>query len=110
VEVSEAQFDRVAELWDDPRQSDEPPFIARFANSIPLYSDAMSITGLVSLSDASNIPTFHMTEPRTHPFVVEQHAGVSPERVAEWDVLIYHPQSAQTGSARKPKRWWQFWR
>src|SRR2546423_1759568 len=34
VEVSEAQFERVNELWYHPRQSDEPPFMARFANTL----------------------------------------------------------------------------
>ncbi len=129
VEVSEAQFERVSELWDHPSQGDEPPFMARFANATPLYSDTLTITGLVSLSDPSNVPTFHMLAPPDHIFVSEQRTGVSPSRAAEWLIPVYHPewivqqrinqlvsqnaekpQTTEEGRVSRTKRWWQWWR
>jgi len=93
VEVTSGQFDRVGELWDDPNQSSEPPFQARLANDIVAYDDSMSITGSVSLTDPSNIPTFHMTAPADHPFVVEQRSAITPARAADWLVFVYHPEA-----------------
>ena len=125
VEVTERQWNRVNELWDAPDQNNEPPFVAKIANILPGYVNSESIIGMVALTDANNIPTFHATAPRDHPFVREQTAGVTPERAAEWMILIYHPESLiqerindRITEGRVPapeqapteKLWWQFWR
>ena len=117
VEITEEQHSRVEELWDSPKQSSGPPFTGRFANALHGYQDTLDITGLVSLTDPSNIPTFHMIAPGDNQFVREQQSLVSPQRVAEWLVPIYHGNSLREQGAQENespvtaagKRWWQFW-
>jgi hypothetical protein len=117
VEVSEQHFQRTSDLWDAPSQSDEPPFHGRIANALVGYKDA-ELIGLVSLSDPDHVPTFHLTSPADHQFVREQRTGVTPERVAEWLVPIYHPErlvqlaidrKLVENAAARGTRWWKFW-
>jgi hypothetical protein len=92
VEISAEMWQRVGQLWNDPKQNEEPPFGARFANDIPFYEGTLQIGGLVSLTSPDNVPTFHMTHPPDHLLVKEQLAGVSIARAAEWLQVVYHPE------------------
>ncbi len=92
VEVSEAHYQRVNELWDDPSQDQEPPFPARLANKLHLYPGSESLAGLVSLSGPGHIPHFHLTAPVTHSLAIEQRTGVSASRAFEWVLPVYHPE------------------
>jgi hypothetical protein len=93
VEISEQAFVRAEELWDNPHQSKEPPFRGNVANELPGYDDALKVSGQVTLTDPMNIPKFQAMEPSTHPFVLDQRFGVSPNRAAEWIIPIYHPET-----------------
>jgi hypothetical protein len=84
VEVSEADFQRAWDLWDDPAQGSEPAFAARLANSIPLYPPTLGLPGRVQLVDEKTRPTFTLATELTHPLAEEQRSGVYPERVFEW--------------------------
>ena len=92
VELTESQYERVNELWSDPKQALEPAFPARVANVLPGYRDSTVLIGMVSLSDPANIPHFHLTGPRDHPLLRQQHGGVSQEQALEWILPTYHPE------------------
>ncbi|MFN7975181.1 MAG: DUF2199 domain-containing protein [Acidobacteriota bacterium] len=91
VEVSARHYERAQELWDDPRQSDEPPFPGRIANRVNGYPDTLGLPGLVSLTDPATIPLFTLDRSISHPLAQEQRDGVSDERVMEWLMPILHP-------------------
>jgi hypothetical protein len=69
-----------------------PPFEGRLANSMHGYHDSRLVRGWVTLVDPARIPTFRLREPDDHPLVREQEGGVTPERVTEWLLPIYHPE------------------
>lgn len=84
VEVSEQALQRVRELWDDPRQAEEPAFEGRIANALAGYESTLGLPGQVTLTDPSSIPFFHLAPELDHPLAWEQREGVWPERVLEW--------------------------
>lgn len=92
VEVTEGQYQRVGELWDDPRQGEEAAFPARLANRLPRYPGSEELSGLVSLSGVGEIPHLRLTAPATHLLVMEQRDGVSALRAFEWVMPFYHPE------------------
>jgi hypothetical protein len=89
VEVSERQYERVMDLWDDPQQHREPPFEAVLANNLWDYPPAEGLPGLVHLQGPDSIPKFFLSA-GSHPLVVEQHHGVTEARVLEWLDPILH--------------------
>ena len=84
AEVSEADFSRTRELWDDPAQYDEPSFAATLANALTCYSSTLGLPGSVTLEGPAIIPTFVLDNELDHPLAREQRDGVHPERVVEW--------------------------
>jgi hypothetical protein len=82
----------VRDLWSDPKQYLEPPFSARIANAIKAYPDTTALTGLVTLTDPTSIPHFHLTAPEQHPLLKEQRKGVSAQKALGWIASIYHPE------------------
>jgi len=92
AEVSEKDYHRAAELWNDPKQSQEPAFPGRLANALPGYENSLDITGFISLIDPTTIPKMRLASPEDHPFVVEQRTGVSSARLADWLAPMFHPK------------------
>ena len=84
VEVTEAPFGRVADLWDALDQAREPPFRATLANSIRGYPPTLGLPGRLHLTGPDTAPEFRLDQHLDHPLVHEQQIGVPPERILEW--------------------------
>ena len=84
VEVDEAAYARVDELWEDAAQANEPPFPGTLANSLKGYESTMGLPGSVQLTGPTSVPVFRLAETVPHPLTTEQREGVHPERVVEW--------------------------
>jgi hypothetical protein len=84
VEVEEAAFGRVRELWDAADQQSEPPFAGELANALKGYDDTLGLPGSLSLTGPTTAPQFVLADHAGHPLAIEQREGVYPERVVEW--------------------------
>jgi hypothetical protein len=90
VEVSAADWERAYDLWDDPRQGEQPPFPARLANALRGYEGTLGLPGLVRLTGPNTPPLFELAADVDHPLAREQREGVYPERVVEWVSAHHH--------------------
>lgn len=90
VEVSQADWERVDELWSDPDQGSEPPFPAVLANSLSGYARTLGLHGMVQLTGPNWVPDFTLLASVDHPLAAEQREGVYPERVVEWAAMHVH--------------------
>lgn len=84
VEVSLGVWDRVSELWSDPRQAEEPPLECRFANTLVGYEGTLGLPGTLRLTGPTSVPSFDFGPDVIHPLAVEQREGVPFERRLEW--------------------------
>ena len=80
--LSEANFRRFLELYDDPRRVDEPPYFSWLGNSIPGYPETRHLPAHVQTRELELRPTI-VLEPSDHPLAVEQRDGISVERALE---------------------------
>jgi hypothetical protein len=80
--LSKASFDRVLELWDDPRRVEEPPYFGWLANSPPGYPDTSGLAVDVITSDLALRPQIVLHD-ADHPLVREQRTGITLERVKQ---------------------------
>jgi hypothetical protein len=81
--VSEEDFKRYLELWDDELQGREPPFAGEIANSIPGYDETIGVSVSIQLIGASSRPTFTVND-KQHRLFGDQQKGVSYDRVLEF--------------------------
>jgi hypothetical protein len=90
VEVSGSDWERAYELWDDPRQVNEPPFRATLANTLRGYEGTLGLPGRVRLTGPKTAPLFELDAGVDHPIAREQQEGVYAERVIEWVSAHHH--------------------
>jgi hypothetical protein len=90
VEVSGTDWERAYDLWDDPKQVDEPPFPATLANALKGYEGTLGLPGRVQLTGPKTAPLFELDPGVDHPLASEQREGVFAERVIEWVSAHHH--------------------
>ncbi len=90
VEVSEADWERAYELWDDPKQGKVPPFPGRLANALRCYQGTLGLPGRVRLTAPKESPLFELDADVDHPLAREQREGVDTQRVVEWVSAHHH--------------------
>jgi hypothetical protein len=90
VEVSAADWERAYDLWDDPRQGEEPSFPARLANTLRGYEGTLGLPGRVRLTGPKTAPLFELDADVGHPLAREQRTGVDAQRVIEWVSAHHH--------------------
>jgi hypothetical protein len=83
VKVDRSAFDRVLELWDDPAQSDEPPFDAAIANDIPSLPSTLGLPVHLQLTSPTSRP-YALVPACAHPLHREQCAGITAHRASEY--------------------------
>ena len=80
--LSKASFDRVVELWDDPRRTEEPPYFGWLASAAPGYPDTHGLAVDVVTADLELRPQLVLHD-ADHPLVREQREGITLARVRE---------------------------
>jgi hypothetical protein len=80
--LSRSNFDRIVELWHDPKLLGEPAYFGWLSNSIDLYPDTLNLKTNVHSKDIRQRP-FLLLEPTDHPLAIEQRVGITMERVRE---------------------------
>jgi hypothetical protein len=87
--LSENSFDRVLDLWDDPRRTEEPAYFGWLSNSLPGYPETLNLKVDVITRDLDARPVFELQD-GDHPLIAEQQNGITMDRVQEIAELNMH--------------------
>jgi hypothetical protein len=86
VSLSEASYERMQRLWDDPNRADQEPAFGWLSTAIPTYDPTtFALKMYVHTRDLGQRPWLEL-EPTDHPLAREQREGISRDRIA----AIYH--------------------
>jgi hypothetical protein len=87
VEVNQATFDRVYDVWDSTEQLQEPSFAARIANEIPTADGSYGLDAELRLTGPGTRPDV-LLKPSQHQLYIEQTRGIDEHRVSEFTALF----------------------
>lgn len=87
VEVDQAAFRRIYDLWDSNDQVLEPPFAAQIANDIPTVAGSLGLRAELRLTGPTTRPDVFL-EPSQHRLYVEQTRGIDEHRASEYSALF----------------------
>lgn len=87
VEVTQAAFERIYELWEAEEQVTEPPFTVYIANEIPTAAGALGLEAELRLTGPKTRPQVFL-KPSTHQLYIEQARGIDVHRVSEYTALF----------------------
>ena len=87
VEIDEAAFQRIVELWKEPDQSQEPPFRAILANAIPMHESTLGLEVRLQLTGPTSRPDIFVLD-ACHTIHREQTEGISEHRAYEYTRLV----------------------
>ncbi len=94
VEVSEEDFVRVGDHWEDPDQASLAPFAGALANEVPFLPDGagpvLGLPGVAHFLGPHEYPELVLDPAIEHPFAVEQREGIFTERLLEYLSPILH--------------------
>ncbi|WP_167475381.1 DUF2199 domain-containing protein [Nocardia arthritidis] len=77
VSVSQANFDRMAEVWDSPSRIEEPPYFGWLASELPLYKPTtLELKTNLHTQPVGTRPTVEL-EPTDHPLAIQQRTGIT---------------------------------
>ncbi len=88
--LSQASFQRVVDLWDDPARVEEPTYFGWLSNGLPGYPPTLNLPANVVTDRLDYRPqiVLHAGE---HPLIHEQRDGITSARVQELVELMLHP-------------------
>lgn len=87
VEVTQATFERVYELWDSDEQSHEPPFAVRIANEISTPGGSLGLHAELRLTGPTTMPEV-LLQPSQHQLYTEQTCGIDEHRAFEYSAVF----------------------
>lgn len=88
--LSKTNFDKIVELWNDPKLLDEPPYFGWLSSSIKSYPETLNLKSNVQSRSVQQRP-YIVLESTDHPLPVEQRYGITKERVREIAESFLHP-------------------
>lgn len=91
--LSEANFKRYIELFDEADVSGEGPYFGWLSNQLPHYPDTLSLKVDVLLQNDRQRPLLSL-QPDDHPLVIDQRDGMSWERAVAIVEGLMHPERA----------------
>lgn len=90
LSLSEANFRRMAGLWESSERVKEPPYFGWLCTDLPAYYETtLHLKTHVHTRPVGQRP-FVEVEPTCHPLAVEQRQGIEWKRVQEIAELILH--------------------
>lgn len=79
LEMDDAGFDRVSELWEQPGRESEPTIDAVLATRLPGYPDTLGLKVRLQLEPVGTRPRITVID--EHPLAGEQETGITLHRV-----------------------------
>jgi hypothetical protein len=89
ISLSEANFNRMCELWQTPGREKEPPYFGWLCTSLSLYPETVLLKTHVHTRPPGQRPLVEL-EPTEHPLAVEQRNGITMERVRKIAEALLH--------------------
>ena len=89
AKMNQVDFDRMVELWNDPKIVEEPPYVGWLSNNISIYPNTLNLKLRIHSKDVKDRPFFEF-EQTDHPLVMEQRVGITQERIEEIAALMTH--------------------
>jgi hypothetical protein len=89
VSLSDRNFARACELWEQPVRESEPPYFGWLSTSLPGYPDTLHLETNVHTRTVGRRPRVEL-KPTDHPLAVEQRQGITLARVQEIAELVLH--------------------
>lgn len=91
VSLSQANFARTMELWTTPGRESEPPYFGWLSTDLPVYApnSTINLKTQVITQPVGTRPLIHL-EPSEHLLSVEQHIGITRERIQEIAQKVLH--------------------
>ena len=80
--VSKQSFSRILELWSEAVIENEPPRFGWLSNNISSYPDTTNLKTNLYMRGNGLRPLIKL-QPNEHPLAVEQHRGITIQRVQE---------------------------
>ena len=77
--ISEENFRKRNELWDNPARTNEEPYFGCLQTTIPTYGDTLNLKTVAIENEVGLIPTIKMIEDN-HPLRVDQENGITFEK------------------------------
>jgi hypothetical protein len=89
--VWEKDYDEISQFWDTPeREKKIGPYKGRLANNVPGYDPGtLNLKCTIKILPVGTRPLFIIDEP-SHPLAIEQHNGISLERVRQIASIVRH--------------------
>jgi hypothetical protein len=91
VSLSQANFARTVELWSTPGRESEPPYFGWLSTELPVYApqSTLNLKTVVLTQPVGTRPLVHL-EPTEHLLCIEQHIGITRERIQEIAQKVRH--------------------
>ncbi|HVO32185.1 MAG TPA: DUF2199 domain-containing protein, partial [bacterium] len=89
VALSEEDFERAVDLWQEPSRVTEPPYAATLATRIPIYPETLELQTRVYTREVGKRPRV-VIESASHPLAKEQREGITLARVREIAEALLH--------------------
>ena len=80
--VSETNFRRTNEMWNDPERVNEPAYFGWLQTSLPCYPETLSIKIMLHTQELGIIPQVELIE-EGHALTQEQQQGITWQRVTQ---------------------------
>jgi hypothetical protein len=97
VSVSNTNFLRACDVWEEPQRVTEPAYFGWLCNSIPGYPETLHLKTMVHTREVGVRPLVEL-EPTVHPLAVEQRNGITMDRVREIAEAMYHHNLNREGT------------
>lgn len=89
ISLSQTNFERVSELWEQLGRESEPPYFGWLSTSLPGYPNTVNLKTLAHTRQVGFRPYIEL-EPSDHPLAIEQQEGITWDRVQEIAELVLH--------------------
>jgi len=89
AEVSEYDFERVIETWNNENRASEPPVRGRLANELRTFAGSLGLAVQLRLQAPGTAPEIDILA-KDHALGAKQRNGAQPEDVLEWVSPLLH--------------------
>ena len=88
--INTDSFQAMLEHWTSPDRASDPPYFGWLSNDLSaVYPSTLNLKLSMQTREIGQRPSFQL-EPTDHPLAVEQHRGISLDRVREINSLLLH--------------------
>lgn len=92
--ISEDNFGRRMDLWNDPTRINEPPYFGWLQNTVPGYGETLNIKTVARETGIGTIPSLEVIEDG-HPLQLAQQHGITYSKTTEIVSVILKKQHCE---------------